>query len=286
MHLLRAIALGCMLAAPLSAADAPTPAQLAAEQGVSPYAMMAEYELPLPPTEAEVQSLPEEQRRAQAYAMKRVLLLQALQSTVDGYTTPGNYMACAALAHKLQAPESFVQLMQAGVALQELPARASRALDLGLQKFCELYGVDLVAILFYARSELASAETLAELTESLPLESLFDLVDTGSVTVEFARAALPELRRVYEELTALYAGITSEAQAEAAVPALRELMVRYFAVAPKLMLAPQAVQQECSTLYAQTIPQVEPALREQRVRLREAGYYDCATLRVMDSFFE
>ena len=74
--------------------------------------------------------------------------------------------------------------------------------------------------------------------------------------------------------------------ASACVPALRELMVRYFAVAPQLMLAPQAVQQECSQLYAQTIPQVEPALREQRVRLREAGYYDCAALRVMDSFFE
>lgn len=286
MHLLRAIALGLVWAAPLSAADAPTPAQVAAEQGVSPYAMMAEYELPLPPTEAEVRALPEEQRRAQAYALKRVLLLQALQSTVDGYATPGNYMACAALAAKLEAPAPFVQLMQAGVALPELPPRAARALDLGLQKFCELYGVDLVAILFYARSELASAETLAELTESLPLESLFDLVDTGSVTVEFARAALPELRRVYEELTALYAGITSEAQAEAAVPALRELMVRYFAVAPKLMLAPQYVQQHCAELYKQSIPQVEPALREQRLRLRDAGYYDCAALRVMDSFFE
>lgn len=264
-----------------------SPAQQAAARGEAPYAALAEHELPLPPTAEEVQALAPEVFEAQATAMKRVLILQALQTQADGYlTTPGNRMASAALAAKLKAPEAFYRLMQAAIATDELSPRANRALDLGLQKLCELYRVDIMAICFYAESELASAERLADMLEILPLESLFNLVDVEGITPEFAQAAIPELRKVYDELTALYASIESMEQADAAVPTLRSLLMRYNAVAPSLLLAPEHVKQQCAPRYSMFIPAALPPLRAQRERLRNAGFYDCTELRVLDSFFE
>ena len=49
---------------------------------------------------------------------------------------------------------------------------------------------------------------------------------------------------------------------------------------------PEHVKQQCAPGYSMFIPAALPPLRAQRERLRNAGFYDCTELRVLDSFFE
>ncbi len=250
-------------------------------------ANLARAGLPLTPTEAEVQALAPELRQQQASAMKRVLLLRELQCKADAYyTTPGNYMACAALAAKLGAPPAFVALLQVGAEVESMSVSRQDVMLQGLERLCSLYAVDSMGIRLYAESDLAGPEELADFAARLPLVALFNVVDANARSAEQFSADLDEVAALYQEMLQLYTSIVSPEQAQVAIPQMESLVARFGEVYPALMLAPQYVQQQLSPLYVQKIIPLLPPLKEQRARVRDAAFYGNAYWRVLDSFID
>lgn len=245
-----------------------------------------EYGLPLPLTAAAVNALPAEVREQQASAIKRVCLLQQLQCIQDGYTiTDGNRMATIAMAIKLDAPAEYIQLLQVE-ATGALSAKQYRVLSKLYDRLYSLYGVDVLGIRFFAESELAPLEVVADISAELPLASLFNLVKEGGISVEQASADLQEVSTVFTELIRLYESVTSEEQAAAVVPQVCELVARFGKVYPGLAMAPENVRRQLAPAYSLKIQPFIPYLAEQRKRLRDADYYGNAHLKILDYFFD
>lgn len=246
----------------------------------------AEYGLPLPPTADEVNALPAEERVRQACAIKRVHLLQQLQLIADRYTmTDGNRMAAVSMAVKLNAPAVYIQMLQAEAG-SVLSTRQYRVLRDSYERLYELYGVDVVGIRFFAESELASLEELADMSATLPLESLFNLVKVDSLTAEQLALDLQEVSQVFTGLTTLYSGISDAEQAAAVIPQVQELVQRFAKVYPGLALAPDSIRNQLAPAYTLKIKPLLPALISQRQRLREENFYGVSRLKVLDYFFD
>lgn len=246
----------------------------------------AEYGLPLPPTADEVNALPAEERVRQACAIKRVHLLQQLQLIADRYTmTDGNRLATVSMAVKLNAPAVYIQMLQAEAG-NVLSTRQYRVLRDSYERLYELYGVDVVGIRFFAESELASLEELADMSATLPLESLFNLVKVDSLTLEQLALDLQEVSQVFTWLTTLYSGISDAEQAAAVIPQVQELVQRFAKVYPGLALAPDSIRNQLAPAYTLKIKPLLPALISQRQRLREENFYGVSRLKVLDYFFD
>lgn len=246
----------------------------------------AEYGLPLPPTADEVNALPAEERVRQACAIKRVHLLQQLQLIADRYTmTDGNRMASVSMAIKLNAPAVYIQMLQAEAG-NVLSTRQYRVLRDSYERLYELYGVDVVGIRFFAESELASLEELADMSATLPLASLFNLVKVESLTAEQLALDLQEVSQVFTGLTTLYSGISDAEQAAAVIPQVQELVQRFAKVYPGLALAPDSIRNQLAPAYTLKIKPLLPALISQRQRLREENFYGVSRLKVLDYFFD
>ena len=278
MNRSRTLAVLTLLAScPLVAQDAELLEDVAQEESL----------LPVMPTAEELQALSAEEFVARATAMKQVLLLQNLQFIADSYRmTEGNYMASAALATKLGAPEVFVKLLMLSASGSDLSAREHRALNKAYTAVYELYRVDSLAVRLFAESELLPLDAMADMVAELPLASFFNIVDQARQTPQKLTADLVAVAAVYEELTALYAGVASAEQAEAIVPQVKELVSRFAQAYPGLIFAPQDIQQLLSPLYSQKVYPLIPALKEQRERMREENYYGNAHLKVLDFFLD
>ncbi|MBR5876535.1 MAG: hypothetical protein IKZ10_06815 [Akkermansia sp.] len=262
-------------------------AQLLAPQEIDPLRVeAAEYGLPLPPTADEVNALSADVRLQQASAIKRVHLLQQLQFIADGHTmTDGNRMATVYLAMKLDAPQAYIQMLQAE-ANQVLSTVQYRVLRRAYDRLFEVYGVDALGIRFFAESELASLEELSDMSGEIPLESLFNLVKVDSITTAQAAEDLQEVAQVYMELSRIYAEVTDAEQASAVVPQVLELVKRFGKVYPGLAMAPDSIRSQLSAAYSLKIQPVLPALITQRQRLREENFYGNSRLKVLDYFFD
>lgn len=262
-------------------------AQLLAPQETDPLRVeAAEYGLPLPPTADEVDALSADVRLQQASAIKRVHLLQQLQFIADGHTmTDGNRMATVYLAMKLDAPQAYIQMLQAE-ANQVLSTVQYRVLRRAYDRLFEVYGVDALGIRFFAESELASLEELSDMSGEIPLESLFNLVKVDSITTAQAAEDLQEVAQVYMELSRIYAEVTDAEQASAVVPQVLELVKRFGKVYPGLAMAPDSIRSQLSVAYSLKIQPVLPALITQRQRLREENFYGNSRLKVLDYFFD
>lgn len=246
----------------------------------------AEYGMPLPLTAEAVNALPAEVRVQHASAIKRVYLLQHLQYMQDGYTmTDGNRMAVIYLATKLNAPAEYIQLLQVEAA-GSLSARQYTLLGRLYERLYTLYGVDVLGIRFFAESELAPRELVADMSAELPLASLFNLVKEDTITTGQAAADLQEVAAVFTELVRLYESITNAEQAAAALPQVRELVSRFGKVYPGLVLAPEAVRKQLAPAYSLKIQPLIPFLVEHRKRLRDADFYGNAQLKILDYFFD
>ena len=262
-------------------------AQLLAPQETAPLRVeAAEYGLPLPPTADEVNALSADVRLQQASAIKRVHLLQQLQFIADGHTmTDGNRMATVYLAMKLDAPQAYIQMLQAE-ANQVLSTVQYRVLRRAYDRLFEVYGVDALGVRFFAESELASLEELSDMSGEIPLESLFNLVKVDSITTAQAAEDLQEVAQVYMELSRIYAEVTDAEQASAVVPQVLELVKRFGKVYPGLAMAPDSIRSQLSAAYSLKIQPVLPALITQRQRLREENFYGNSRLKVLDYFFD
>ena len=262
-------------------------AQLLAPQETDPLRVeAAEYGLPLPPTADEVDALSADVRLQQASAIKRVHLLQQLQFIADGHTmTDGNRMATVYLAMKLDAPQAYIQMLQAE-ANQVLSTVQYRVLRRAYDRLFEVYGVDALGIRFFAESELASLEELSDMSGEIPLESLFNLVKVDSITTAQAAEDLQEVAQVYMELSRIYAEVTDAEQASAVEPQVLELVKRFGKVYPGLAMAPDSIRSQLSAAYSLKIQPVLPALIAQRQRLREENFYGNSRLKVLDYFFD
>lgn len=262
-------------------------AQLLAPQETDPLRVeAAEYGLPLPPTADEVNALSADVRLQQASAIKRVHLLQQLQFIADGHTmTDGNRMATVYLAMKLDAPQAYIQMLQAE-ANQVLSTVQYRVLRRAYDRLFEVYGVDALGIRFFAESELASLEELSDMSGEIPLESLFNLVKVDSITTAQAAEDLQEVAQVYMELSRIYAEVTDAEQASAVVPQVLELVKRFGKVYPGLAMAPDSIRSQLSAAYSLKIQPVLPPLITQRQRLREENFYGNSRLKVLDYFFD
>ncbi|MBR5214507.1 MAG: hypothetical protein IKV92_09630 [Akkermansia sp.] len=262
-------------------------AQLLAPQETDPLRVeAAEYGLPLPPTADEVNALSADVRLQQASAIKRVHLLQQLQFIADGHTmTDGNRMATVYLAMKLDAPQAYIQMLQAE-ANQVLSTVQYRVLRRAYDRLFEVYRVDALGIRFFAESELASLEELSDMSGEIPLESLFNLVKVDSITTAQAAEDLQEVAQVYMELSRIYAEVTDAEQASAVVPQVLELVKRFGKVYPGLAMAPDSIRSQLSAAYSLKIQPVLPALITQRQRLREENFYGNSRLKVLDYFFD
>ena len=275
------VVLTMLASCPLMAQDAELPPEATAA------APLEESLLPSLPTAEELQALSAEEFAARATAMKQVLLLQNLQFIADSYRmTEGNHLASAALAAKLGAPEVFVQLLMVSAAGSDLSAREHRALNKAYAALYELYRVDPLAVRLFAESELLPLDAMADMAPELPLASLFNTVDEARQTPQKLTSDLVTVATVYEELTALYAGVSNAEQAEAVVPQVKELVSRFSLAYPGLIFAPQEIQQLLGPLYSQKVLPLIPALKAQRERMREENYYGNAHLTVLDFFLD
>lgn len=258
------------------------PALLEAMAGNEPYASLVEYGLPLLTTAEEVAELPEELRRSQAVATKRVLLEQMIQARADRHRiTAENYARSAQRALELGTPLVFA-LYQQLLAEDELSARECYVVRTALNTLCENYGISQLALRFYAEGAELSAEEAMEIAGWIPLDGLFNIIRAEDLTLPELEKQLLELASVNTELVRVFSGIQSAEQAEAALPELLPLLVRFEATAGLRKFATPQQFQVLNFRHGALIKSIGSALPAERIRLREADYYGNARLKVLN----
>ncbi len=258
------------------------PALLEAIAGNEPYASLVEYGLPLLTTAEEVAELPEALRSSRAVAIKRVLMEQMIQARADRHRiTAENYAHSAQRAQELGAPAVFV-LYQKLLAEDELSARECYIVRSALNKLYENYGINYLALRFFVEGAELSTEVALEIAGWIPLEGLFNHIREEDLTLPLLENQLHELAAVNAELVRVFSGIQSAEQAEAALPELLPLLVRFESTAGLRKYATPQQFQVLNFRHGTLIRSIGSALPAERIRLREADYYGNERLRVLN----
>lgn len=274
----RTLILAALAALPLAAQEpcACMPAWMLAVTGHEPYATVAAEHFPLPPTEAQVKALPPLKRLEQATAIKSVLLLRQLQRKADaGRITDANNFAAAGFARSLGCPAAFTDLLQA-MGNGNLSGVQSYAAEQALERWVELYGIDVPSMSVMAQYADIPAEQYETIITWLPMPVLFRMLPADAVSKPYTAEETAELIRIFNALAQRYEGVKDLPSAEAAVSATY-IAISYLQQSGLLANhAPESVTEELRA--------AAEAYQTQRVRLIHEKFYGSVRLRAVDFF--
>ncbi len=274
----RTLILAALAALPLAAQEpcACMPAWMLAVTGHEPYATVAAAHFPLPPTEAQVKALPPLKRLEQATAIKSVLLLRQLQRKADaGRITDANNFAAAGFARSLGCPAAFTDLLQA-MGNGNLSGVQSYAAEQALERWGELFGIDVPSMSVMAQYADIPAEQYETIITWLPMPVLFRMLPTDAVSRPYTAEETAELIRIFNALAKRYEGVKDLPSAEAAVSATY-IAISYLQQSGLLANhAPESVTEELRA--------AAEAYQTQRVRLIHEKFYGSVRLRAVDFF--
>ena len=274
----RTLILAALAALPLAAQEpcACMPAWMLAVTGHEPYATVAAEHFPLPPTEAQVKALPPLKRLEQATAIKSVLLLRQLQRKADaGRITDANNFAAAGFARSLGCPAAFTDLLQA-MGNGNLSGVQSYAAEQALERWVELYGIDVPSMSVMAQYADIPAEQYETIITWLPMPVLFRMLPADAVSKPYTAEETAELIRIFNALAKRYEGVKDLPSAEAAVSATY-IAISYLQQSGLLANhAPESVTEELRA--------AAEAYQTQRVRLIHEKFYGSVRLRAVDFF--
>ena len=274
----RTLILAALAALPLAAQEpcACMPAWMLAVTGHEPYAAVAAEHFPLPPTEAQVKALPPLKRLEQATAIKSVLLLRQLQRKADaGRITDANNFAAAGFARSLGCPAAFTDLLQA-MGNGNLSGVQSYAAEQALERWVELYGIDVPSMSVMAQYADIPAEQYETIITWLPMPVLFRMLPADAVSKPYTAEETAELIRIFNALAKRYEGVKDLPSAEAAVSATY-IAISYLQQSGLLANhAPESVTEELRA--------AAEAYQTQRVRLIHEKFYGSVRLRAVDFF--
>lgn len=274
----RTLILAALAALPLAAQEpcACMPAWMLAVTGHEPYATVAAEHFPLPPTEAQVKALPPLKRLEQATAIKSVLLLRQLQRKADaGRITDANNFAAAGFARSLGCPAAFTDLLQA-MGNGNLSGVQSYAAEQALERWGELYGIDVPSMSVMAQYADIPAEQYETIITWLPMPVLFRMLPADAVSKPYTAEETAELIRIFNALAKRYEGVKDLPSAEAAVSATY-IAISYLQQSGLLANhAPESVTEELRA--------AAKAYQTQRVRLIHEKFYGSVRLRAVDFF--
>jgi len=246
-----------------------------------PQPVPQEEPVPVLPTAEEIAALAPELRVAQASALKTVLLSQMLRMLRDERRlTPENLQQSADAARVAGAPLFWQQSMRA-LARGTLTPRERRELEKSLERFYELYGVDVLALRLFVETSRLSVDEIAELLPTLPMEPLFNFPAPEPPTARDLAAQAEVLKEVFSALRTHLASVHDKDSADAAADALIPFLSRYDRT-QKLRLARPEEQVEAFAAYRDFFPPAAKDIREQRTRLFNAGYFSSPRLRAID----
>lgn len=233
------------------------------------------------PAEEEIAALAPEVRVAQASALKAVLLSQMLRLLRDEHRlTPENLRQSADAARVAGAPLYWQRAMLA-LAGGVLSPRERRELEKSLETFYGLYGVDVLALRLFVETSRLSVNEIAEILPSLPLEPLFNLPAPEAASAQDLAVQAEALKEVFSALQTSLASAHDKDSADAAADALIPFLPLYDRT-QKLRLAHPEEQVEAFAAYRDFFPPAAKTIREQRVRLFNAGYFSSPRLRAID----
>lgn len=274
----RTLILAALAALPLAAQEpcACMPAWMLAVTGHEPYATVAAEHFPLPPTEAQVKALPPLKRLEQATAIKSVLLLRQLQRKADaGRITDANNFAAAGFARSLGCPAAFTDLLQA-MGNGNLSGVQSYAAEQALERWVELFGIDVPSMSVMAQYADIPAEQYETIITWLPMPVLFRMLPADAVSKPYTAEETAELIRIFNALAQRYEGVKDLPSAEAAVSATY-IAISYLQQSGLLANhAPESVTEELRA--------AAEAYQTQRVRLIHEKFYGSVRLRAVDFF--
>lgn len=274
----RALILAALAALPLAAQEpcACMPAWMLAATGHEPYTTVAAAHFPLPPTEAQVKALPPLKRLEQATAIKSVLLLRQLQRKADaGRITDANNFAAAGFARSLGCPAAFTDLLQA-MGNGNLSGVQSYAAEQALERWVELFGIDVPSMSVMAQYADIPAEQYEKIITWLPMPVLFRMLPADAVSKPYTAEETAELIRIFNALAKRYEGVQDLPSAEAAVSATY-IAISYLQQSGLLANhAPESVTEELRA--------AAKAYQTQRVRLIHEKFYGSVRLRAVDFF--
>lgn len=277
--LLRSLLSGLLAAASLCTAQEaqPVAAPAAGKEGEA---------IPQPPTQEEISRLSPETVAAHSSAIKQVLLAQMLRTKEENRrVTPENMLACARLAQKLQAPASFIQLLQKG-ADSQLSPRERHDIQSRLTDLYKAYRVDETALLYYVEGSHLPADALTDAFSWLPISHLFNRLPLQKPDFPHMEADYVELNQLAGERARLYSGIQNTEQADAAALELAPLLARHADTLPTRILAEERDQQELKKRYGLITRTITQRMDTQRKRIQQENYYDSVRLRAIDYLFD
>lgn len=258
------------------------PALIEAIAGNEPYRSLVEYGLPLINTTGEIESLPSELRGKRATGMKRALLEQMVKAREERHRISSeNYAATARRAQELGAPTSFALYMKL-LAEGQLSSRERYTVREALNSLYRDYRVNVLELRLFVETSNLDAADLLTMGDWLPMEKLFNLVKPGDSTEPELAQQYRDLGVLTLELADIYAGIQNSAQAERAVAQLLPLLQRYVATLPLRELVSPVQLQQFQARYGLLYGAVSQ-LDAQRLRVRQANYYDSVKLRIIDT---
>ena len=280
--------IGAVASLPVWAWEAPTQHEMAALQGVEPYAGGMVYGFPLPPTAAEARVQGGYRYELERAALKQVLVYRTSRSKAErNRLTPANNVACAKLARQLGAPEILASYLEL-LADASLSRRQQYVVEQLLQRLLQVtYAVDTLQMRLVSESvELPPAQHMSFMLQ-LPVCSMFDLVSTDLPPKQRVLSDIMLMTSIIRQVDGILFRVQNTSEADAAALELQKflplwettLQTRYHAARLASGLTP------AERMSASLLESTQKALLRTRRRLHENDWYQSTRLRTIDELF-
>lgn len=279
----------CVIASlPVWAWEAPLQNEMAALQGVEPFAEGVEYGIPLPPTAAEARMQSGYRYELERAALKQVLVYRTSRAKADrNRMTPANNATCAKLARQLGAPGILATYLDL-LADSSLSRRQQYVVEQLLRRLVqETYGIDTLQMRLVSESaELPPAQHMRFMLQ-LPVSSMFDLVPAKLPPKQRVLSDIMLMTSILRQVDGILSRVQNASGADAAAQALQALLpmwettlqTRYHASRLSADLTP------AERMSARLLESTQAGLLRTRRRLHENDWYQSTRLRTIDELF-
>lgn len=262
--------------------------EMAALQGVEPYAEALEYGVPLPPTAAEAREQGGYRYEMERAALKQVLVYRTCRAKADrNRMTPANNAACAKLARQLGAPEILARYLEM-LADLSLSRRQQYVVEQQLRRLLQdTYGVDTLQMRLVSESvDLPPAQHMRFMLQ-MPICSMFDLVPATLPPKQRVLSDIMLMSSILRQVDTILSRVQNTSGADAAALELQALLpmwettlqTRYHASSLASGLTP------AERMSARLLESTQTALLRTRRKLQENNWYQSTRLRTIDELF-
>ncbi len=265
--------------------ESAAPAWLLALRGIPPYADFLEAEMVLPPSAAEVASLPVLQRRQEQEALKAAWLERLIRAREQrNRITPENLAAASLKAQRLGAPAPFVDSLRRQ-SEQGLSPTERHLQERFQQEMMNAYRVDAREMRFFVEGCGLNPAQLREVADWLPLPALFNSVGlSAGERVSAARLGADYVAylAVCRDVAPILRSVNDRASADAAADAMLPLLLQFLTTRDSLLGAPEAFRRSVLAPYARFAAPVEEARRREQLRVMQQSWYGSSRLQAVN----